>query len=136
MKICSISGVPLIIQTKIFDRYASGLNFDIEPKVTTNPSGIDINKVSAKIKIFVQKPCNNIIVTSKNCSIYLYTKHKSSSPHFLAISAKVPSSFSSNNASLIFSVVSESFLAPIPYSSLANSNPSTIIKSSAIPFSV
>jgi hypothetical protein len=48
--IWSIKGVPLITQTKLFTKYLSGLNLDIEPKATSNPRGIAAANVTPNIK--------------------------------------------------------------------------------------
>ena len=54
-RICSISGVPRIAQTKVFTTPRSGAKRLIEPNATTRPSGIANNSVSPNRWQFSQK---------------------------------------------------------------------------------
>jgi hypothetical protein len=47
----------------ILTRYASGLNFDIEPKEMTKPKGSANTSVSAKIEHVILKPSSKFNVT-------------------------------------------------------------------------
>ena len=53
-------------QTNPFVRYRRGLNFDIEPNATTNPSGMEKARVTRNIIRVYAKPPSNCRVTSEN----------------------------------------------------------------------
>ena len=53
-------------QTNTFVSNDNGLNFDIEPNVTTSPNGIAIQSVNAKTSQSCQNPCNHSFVTISN----------------------------------------------------------------------
>ena len=57
-----------MIQTKIFVKYASGLNLDMDPKEITRPKGSANTSVSAKIRQVVSNPSSNFRVTFQNDS--------------------------------------------------------------------
>ncbi|EEG37287.1 hypothetical protein EUBHAL_00836 [Anaerobutyricum hallii DSM 3353] len=52
----SISGVPLIIQTKVLLSHFNGLNFDIEQNVITNPSGNARSNVIKNSSMLIMNP--------------------------------------------------------------------------------
>ena len=55
-----------MIQTNTFVSHESGLNFDIEPNVMINPSGIAISKVNANNWQFSRNPTSNSLVIVSN----------------------------------------------------------------------
>ena len=61
--ICSINGVPLIIQIMNFTKYFKGLKLDIEPNAKTSPKGIANNIVIINSKTVNPKPANRSCVT-------------------------------------------------------------------------
>lgn len=63
--ICSISGVPRIIHTKILVIHRKGGILDIDPNVITSPSGSDAASVIANMIIVTPKPCERDLVTSR-----------------------------------------------------------------------
>ena len=65
MNIWSISGIPLTIQTNIFEMNLIGLNRLIEQNAIGNPRGAPINKVTPKINNDILKPSSKKDVTSK-----------------------------------------------------------------------
>lgn len=55
-----------MIQTIVFVKYDSGLNFDIEPNVIIKPMGSDISSVKKNSLQFSTKLADNSLVISKN----------------------------------------------------------------------
>jgi len=68
----SISGVPRIIHTKVFESHLSGLNFDIEQNITRSPAGTENRSVSENSFKFSQNPFKS--------SIDIFTKESITSP--------------------------------------------------------
>ncbi len=60
-----------MIQTKILVTAASGLNFEVLPAITTNPSGMANTSVKTKSKHVMVKPSNNFCVISKKLMIII-----------------------------------------------------------------
>ena len=54
-----------MIQTKVLTKNASGLNFDIEPKVIIKPNGIENKSVNKKIRMFSRNATANIFDISR-----------------------------------------------------------------------
>lgn len=72
MKIWSIRGTPLTIQTTTFVTDESGLNLLIEQNAIMSPSGNASTKVSANNKHVSLNPSSKYSVTSPNVIIYKF----------------------------------------------------------------
>ena len=70
-KICSIKGVPLIIQINTFKTYFIGLNLDIEPKDMIKPSGSARTRVTANSRTVLPNPCKRLNKISPTIIIIL-----------------------------------------------------------------
>ena len=68
-KIWSIRGVPLKIQTKTFEVYDKGLNFDIVQNDIRSPRGSAKTSVSRKSMNDVTNPWDRLVITVKNSCI-------------------------------------------------------------------